>query len=301
MTSIGEGVRWLHASDPSEEELQEIGKTVRLHPLILEELKTPSARAKIEHHKNYLYFIYYFPVFDAKEQVSRRSEIDFIVSKKEVITVTYEHIDALEELKAKFESKIPDFESAPALVHRILIALFSFEERQLDHIREKVEQIGSELFHERERERERVLLQKISYVKRDISQYSIIARPQKHMLESLTDAAAAFFSSSSTVYLNDLLGEHIKIMEQLDNYRQAVEDFESTNIQLINLKNAEVTKTFTILAFLTFPMMLFAGLFSMNVEATPLVHRPDAFWIILSVMITAMGGMFAYFKQKDWI
>jgi len=299
MTSIGDSVRWLHSSSPDDVELKELGKSVRLHPLILEELKTPSARAKIEHHKNYLYFIYYFPIFDVQEQVSRRGEIDFIVTKKDVITVTYERIEALEELQTKLAST--SFESSLALIHRILLFLFAFEERQLEHIREKVEQISRELFRERERERERTLLQKISYVKRDISQYNIVVRPQKHMLESLAESAGEFFPSSSAVYLNDLVGEHMKIMEQLENYRQAVEDFEATNIQLINLKNAEVTKTFTILAFLTFPMMLFAALFSMDIENTPIVHHPQAFWIILSIMIILMGGMFAYFKRKDWI
>jgi len=298
---MGENIRWLHASNPNEEELREIGKTVKLHPLILEELKTPSARTKIEHHKNYLYFIYYFPVFDEKEQVSRRSEIDFVVSKKEVITVTYERIAALEELRANITAHSPAFENSLALVHRILISLFSFEERQLDHVREKVERISGELFHERERERERFLLQKISYVKRDISQYGIIVRPQKHMLENLAETATAFFSISSAVYLNDLLGEHMKIIEQIDNYREAVEDFESTNIQLINLKNAEVTKTFTILAFLTFPMMLFAALFSMNTTDTPLVSGPHGFWAILGIMVLAMGAMFGYFRKRDWI
>lgn len=301
ITRSGVGVRWINIVRPEAKDIEWLGKKFKFHRLILEELKGPSARAKVERNKNYLYFIYYFPVYDPKEQVSKRSEIDFLVTKKEVITVSYEKIEVLEELKKSLDAKDANFDDALWLLHKIFLSLLTFQQRQLVHMREKVEIVGTELFRERERERERNLLQKISYVKRDISQYGIIVRPQKHTLETLFEVSCEFFGPSCRIYLNDLIGEHMKIVGQLDDYRQAIEDFESTNNQLINLKNIQVTKTFTILAFLTFPMMLFAAIFSMNVKDTPLSEHPYGFWIVLAIMITAMGGMFAYFRKKDWI
>ena len=107
--------------------------------------------------------------------------------------------------------------------------------------------------------------------------------------------------SQCQIYLNDLIGEHMKIVDQLEDYRQAVDDFESTNNQLINIKNTQVVKTFTILAFVTFPMMLFSAVFSMNTKDTPIVESEHGFWIILGIMVSAMLIMFAYFRKKDWL
>jgi len=294
-------VRWVDIVNPGSQDIKWIRDTYGFHQVIIEELKGPSARAKVEFYGTYLYFIYYFPIFDEKERVSRRSEIDFLITKKDVITVRYEEITVLEELKRTLNPENRAMESTMRLLHVILETLLAFQNRQLNHIREKVEEISAEIFKDRERQRERELLAKISYVKRDISQYRLIVKPQKHTLESLSGIGCGFLGQDCQVYLGDLMGEHLKVIDQLEDYRQAVDDFETTNNQLINIKTTEVAKTFTIMAFLTFPLMLFAALFSMNTKNTPLVGHPNDFWIILSLMITAMAGMFAYFRSKDWI
>lgn len=126
--------------------------------------------------------------------------------------------------------------------------------------------------------------------------------PQKRILDSFFKIGCEFLGGSpSQIYFNDLEGEFMKILDQLDGYREAIEDFETTNNELINIKNAQVVKTFTILAFLTFPMMLFANLFSMNVKHTPIVGRDFDFWIIFVIMAVAMSGMYLYFRNKDWL
>lgn len=295
------GAEWLDIESPSEAEINNLGKKYKLHPVILDELKNPSARSRVENHGSYLYMIYYFPVYNEKERVSRRSEIDLIITKSEVITVHYEHIQILEELKNNLGEKDVVFNNAVSLTHKIIGTLLNFQQRQLSHIQQKLEKVSLELFKDRERQREKDLLERISYIKRDISEYRLVVRPQRNILESFLHTGCDFLGDTCVIYTNDLIGEQLKTMDQLDDYRQAIEDFESTNNQLINIKNTQVVKTFTILAFLTFPMMLFAALFGMNTKDTPLVDHPYGFWIILSIMIATMAGMYVYFRKKDWL
>ena len=80
-----------------------------------------------------------------------------------------------------------------------------------------------------------------------------------------------FWGDSAEIYLNDLMGDQLKVVNQLEDYREAISDFEDTNNQLMNLKINSVMKTFTSLSFLTFPFMLIAALFSMNTRDTPLI------------------------------
>lgn len=293
-------VNWIDILRPTEKDFTWLEEHFHFHPVILDELRGPSVRAKVEAHRDYLYLIYYFPLYDSKEKVSQRSEIDFLITKKEVITVSYEKVEVFDDLKRSLNPRSRVFEDTLRLTHKLLELLLGFEQRQLVHIREKIESVSAELFKDRERERERGLLEKISYLKRDISQYRLIVRPQRYIFESLLHRSQ-FFGPDSHIYVNDLIGEHLKVLDQLEDYRQAVEDFEITNNQLINIKNAEVVKTFTILAFLTFPMMLFAALFSMNTRDTPIVEFPYSFWIILGIMALAMTGMYRFFKRKDWL
>lgn len=284
------GAEWIDILHPSKNDLDQLRKRFHIHPVILHELKEPSARPRVEAYDNYIYLIYYFPVYNRNEETSRRSEIDFIITKNAVVTVHYEPLEVL------FDYKKQTAENSLKLVYKIIESLLDFEERQLRHIREKVEIVGNELFKDREKE----VLRKISRLKRDVSEYRIIVRHQGPILESLLRRGTRFWGADAQPYLNDLIGDHLKVINQLEDYREAVADFEDTNNQLMNLKINAVMKTFTTLSFLTFPFMLLAALFSMNTRDTPIIGLPGAFWIIFVFMATVMITLTIYFKRKGW-
>jgi magnesium transporter len=287
----GKGVQWIDIQGPTEKDLKWLSDQFGIHPIIIEELRGPSARARVEGYKNYLFFIYYFPLYDKEDKASIRTEIDFIVTHDSVITVHYE---AMKDVFDDFDPR--RFSSTLEIFYALVEHGINFEERQLRHVREKVEAVGKEIFRDHEMD----ILQRIMYVKRDVSEYRIVVRLQEPILNSLLVKGKKFWGEEAEVYLNDLIGDHLKIVNQLEDYRDAISDFEDTNNQLMNLKINSVMKTFTSLSFLPFPFMLFAALFSMNTRDTPIINMPGAFWIIIGAMAAAMIIMGAYFKRKGW-
>jgi magnesium transporter len=287
----GKSVQWVDVAKPTEKDLAWLGKEYKLHPIIVDELRGPSARGRVEAYKDYLYFIYYFPVYDPKDEASTRTEIDFIITKDSVATVHYEELDGVMD-----GLSIAHCDSSLAVMYRIIEHLINFQERQLRHIREKVEAVGKEIFKDKEKE----VLERITYVKRDVSEYRIVVRLQEPILRSLLIKGKKFWGDSAEIYLSDLMGDQLKVVNQLEDYREAIADFEDTNNQLMNLKINSVMKTFTSLSFLTFPFMLIAALFSMNTRDTPLLTVPGAFWIIIGIMLVGMISLTVYFKRKGW-
>jgi magnesium transporter len=287
----GKGVQWVDVEKPSEKDLAWLGKEYHLHPVIVDELRGPSARGRVEAYKDYLYFIYYFPVYDPEDEASTRTEIDFIITKDSVVTVHYE---PLSDVMDSFG--VAGSDSSLAVMYALIEHLINFQERQLRHIREKVEAVGKEIFKDKEKD----VLERITYVKRDISEYRIVVRLQEPILRSLLAKGKKFWGDSAEIYLSDLMGDQLKVVNQLEDYREAISDFEDTNNQLMNLKINSVMKTFTSLSFLTFPFMLIAALFSMNTRGTPLIELPYAFWIILGIMIIGMISLTVYFRRKGW-
>lgn len=284
-------VDWIDITKPTHEDLEWLRKKYKIHKIILKELQEPSVRAKVESYDNYLFFIYYFPIYNAHEKLSRRAEIDFLILKNVVITVHYEDIPVLDHFR-----KV-NFENTLELAYEMLRSLLVFEDRQLRHVRDKVEEISATLFEGEERE----VLQNISYLKRDVSEYRIIIRHQRPILESLVPHGERFWGKEAKIYLNDILGEYLKILNQVEDYRETIMDFDNTNNQMMNVKSTEVMKTFTILAFLTFPLMLFTSLFAMRVPGVPFINRTNGFWIVIGILSTIMAVMLVYFKKRDWL
>ncbi len=287
----GKGVQWIDIHGPTEKELQWLTTQYNVHPVIIDELRGPSARARVEAYQDYLYFIYYFPLYDKEDGASIRTEIDFIVTEDTVITVHYE---PMKDVYDGFE--VRRFSSTLEIMYNLVEHLINFEERQLRHVREKVEAVGKEIFKGNEMD----ILQRVTYVKRDISEYRIVIRLQGPILNSLLTKGKKFWGGDSEVYLNDLIGDQLKIVSQLEDYRDAISDFEDTNNQLMNLKINSVMKTFTSLSFLTFPFVLLAAIFSMNTRDTPIINLPGAFWIVIGVMALGMISLATYFKRKGW-
>jgi magnesium transporter len=286
-----EYVEWLDIERPTERDLSLLREKFNLHPVIVDELKGPSARARVESYDDYLYFIYYFPKYDIEDAASVRTEIDFIVTKNSVATIHYEPLS-----KALNNFRIQKEPTTYLLIYNIIEHLITFEERQLRHVREKVEQVGREIFKDREKE----VLEKLTYMKRDVSEYRITVRLQEPILRSFAVKGKKFWGDECEIYLNDLMGDHLRVMNQLEDYRDAISDFEDTNNQLMNMKINTVMKTFTSLSFLTFPFMLLAALFSMNTQDTPIIGLPGAFWIVFGIMVVGMVTLASYFKNKKW-
>ncbi len=284
-------VRWIDVPRPRGADLAWLKKEFSLHPVIAEELAGPSARARVEAYDGYLYFVHYFPKYDEAEGATIRTEIDFIVTKDAVATIHYEPVT-----KALDTFKLDDEKNSLALLCRLFAHLTAFEERELRHIREKVEAVGRGIFRNHERE----LLEQIASLKRDVSEYRIIVRLQEPVFQSLTAKGTAFWGRGAEIYLEDLAGEHLKVAHQIQDYSDAVTDFEHTNNQLMNLKINSAMRTFTALSFLTFPFVLIAAIFGMRVADVPLTATPGAFWIIVGAMAACIIALFIYFRRKEW-
>ena len=171
--------------------------------------------------------------------------------------------------------------------------LLIFEERQLRHIREKVERIGHDIF----KSQERGVLERIMSLKRDILEYRISVRLQEPILKSLLLKGIQFWDSDAEVYLSELIGEQMRVISQIQDYRETIADFEETNNQLTNLKINQTIKRLTVISSLPFRRYFFEELFTMNVRNAPLVGLPYSFWIVIAIMIVVTTGLFLFFKK----
>lgn len=294
---------WVDILRPNKKDIDFLRKTYKFHPIILEELREPSARSRVERYDGYLFMVYHLPAYDPAQKTSRRAEIDMLITKNALVTVRYENLEPVENLNRAinnnphFKKRVLGDDSA-RLLYELIEEIIGFSLRQLRHVQDKVEAIGKNLFKGQERE----LLERISYVKRDILEYRIIARPQETLLESLESAGGAFWGERHGIYFADLSGDYLKVIHALENYREAIESFETTNGQLLDSKMSHIMSRFSVLAFLTFPLMLLVALFDIDAIGRPIIGKSVYdFWLIFGGLVGIIGVMTYYFKRRGWL
>ena len=103
------------------------------------------------------------------------------------------------------------------------------------------------------------------------------------------------------IYLSDLSGDHLKIMQLLDNFKETVDALEQTNSQLLNAKTNRVMQRFTVLAFLTYPIVILTSFFNASIIDNLISHNPIIFGGISFAVILVTGGLLVFFRKKGWI
>lgn len=296
---------WINLESPTTAEVSEIMKKYEIHPLVADELLKPTLRAKVDSYKNLIYLILHFPVFDPITQTSSSREIDFVIGKDFLVTAHYEVIDPLHELLKIFETKAILKEtdmtkSSGLLVFYIMRAMYEFSLKQLDHIQVKIETIEEKIFNPKSGFSFEMVYE-ISNTSRDTLDFRRIIHTHKEVLESFEKVGLKFFGQDFVHYINNMLGDYFKVWNMLKGHKETLESLKNTHDSMLTHRTNEIMKVLTIMAFVTFPLMVFASLFGMNTISTPIIGTKGDFWFIVGIMFLATVGLFSYFKYKKWI
>jgi len=294
---------WIDITDPSHSDIDYL-RSLDFHPVVLNELKYPTLRPKVEQYDNYLYMVLHFPIYHPKEKTSKSMEVDFLITKYALITVRYGKIQPLQEFWKKCENgnTEPDFyNSSASLLYYMIQELNKFSFRQMDHITEKVEKLEKEIFGTRRPQNEEKLVQDISVVRRDVLDFRRTIKPQDTILNSLRIRGVEFFGRITEPYFNDIIGDHMRVWEQLDSHKETIESLQQANDSMVSNRTNRIMKIITLFAVIVFPLTLLAALFGMNTHFMPIVGMKHDFWIILGIMVVGTILMLILFKKKRWL
>jgi len=294
--NINNRFTWVNVTNPDAGELADLPRIIPVHPIIHQELSTPSDRSKVESYGSYLFLVYHLPLYNPDGRTSRKAEVDFVVSHDTLITVSYEPLEPLEQFIHVIATRTEDEVTSTAhLVYHIIRLINEFSLRELRHIEGKVASVGSRIFAESSY----TLLEDVSYVRRDILNFSIIAAPQRVTLESLSETGTAFWGKEYRVYFTDLLGEFLKTHYLLENLRATVESYGDTVSQILDFKATQVMRRFTILGFLTFPLLLYSTIALEPTVAGTFIRSASDFWMVFSIIAAFIAILAIVLRKKN--
>lgn len=296
------GVEWIDLESPTYEEVIAISKERGLNRVIAEELSKPSIKPKVDLYRDYLYLVLHFPAVRQSHSGSMSQEVDFVVGKNFLITTHYDTVDPLHEFSKIFEVNAildrSDFgEHAGYIFYYMLRHIYKGTENELENISEYLNTVEAAIFSGKEKD----MVEKISHLGRDILDIKGILRPHRHILDSLTVAAVQFFGESFSFPMRAISNEYHRINNDVTHVSDLVAELRQTNNSLVSTRQNEIMKILTIMAFVTFPLSLIAGIFGMNTDFNPIVGMPFDFWVVIGIMAGLTSTFFIFFKYKKWL
>jgi len=275
-------VSWIDIDKPDSEDVIFLKKYFDFDPIILKEYLKRNKQAKIEKHKNYLFLILYFPIFDRQAKKANPAEIDFFITKNKIVTGHYDEImpfeDLIQRLALSDSLKKQYLRSSSHLLLNLINLLFDACQPMLDHIQDNIEKIDNQSFNNTEAQ----LLNEIAIVKRDINNLRLIIRPQHHILKIITSRLTRFFKSFPKILAQETMSSYLRVWHRLEIHKQTIEAIENTNTNLLSFKMNRKVNIATITSALLLPLFFITSFFN--------CLNPTNFTLrLMSILLLATG------------
>ncbi len=296
-----QGVVWIDAENPTPEEIETIAQEFNLAPLLSQELLAPTLKPRVDLYPDLAFFVLHFPASRHTHGSASAQEVDIVLGKGFMVSVHYDTIAAIYDLSRSFEAAMllhknsGKFHSGHVLFE-LAQRLYQEVEYELDAIEDSISVIESAIFSGRERD----MVAAISGVSRELLNQKRSLATHADILGLLEQSGPALFGETFKTYLRGVSAFHFRAQNRVLALTDTVVELRKTNDSLLNAHQNEIMKNLTIMAFVTYPLTLVAGLFGMNTTYTPIVGLPNGFWIISALMVVLGVVFFLYFKLKRW-
>lgn len=294
-------VTWMDVVHPTSDEIRQIFKECKLPANFADDLTSMTPRSEAKSSKGAIKITLDFPIVK-RTDITHPHEVKFIATKKHLITIRFEDIQAVHHFQKEFEilsllnNKSKNSDGA-LLMLVMLDYLYQGLDEKLDYLESKTQGIEERITTDNEKE----LLFEISDVSRRIISFQHTIQTHNLALRDLAEIIPKNFGASYTPKIEQLLVTYQHLLRRSGSLLGSIRDLRQTNSDLLSAKQNEVMKIFTIMAFITFPLTLFTSMFGMNTEYTPLVTGQYGFWYILGIMTIASAGCFIFFKYMKWL
>ena len=299
-------IKRIYLTKPNQQEIQETIKGLDLHEMIEQDILEPNAHDKIDIYDDCIFLIIHFPKYNEKLGKHISNEMNIILGKDFIITITKYPTNNIEKIRQQYEEEIreegADAEEYKVSPYYILYKIFdvmydkillSLNRFNLD-LMEMEKQVFDKSFVDAN------LLRKVLIKKRNAVLLKTIITPQEEILVELQKATAHFYEWDLDVYFEDLEYKTSKILGHISIIHENIESIWEVFHTLTNMMTNTNFGILTVLTVVIWVMTMVSGIFGMNVQL-PLSSNPYAFLILIGIMLGLAAVIIRVFKKKKWL
>lgn len=292
-------VNWINITGIHDVELvKEVGKSIDLHPLTLEDITNTRQRPKKEEFDDYIITI--LDMLSYKGEYIQSEQVSLILLENTVITFQEAHGDdfnpvrvRIEENKGQIRKKEADY-LFYALLDAIVDNYFHILERN-EEVLEELDDlvIGSKTGSD--------TLETIQNLKQEIVFLRKTIWPLNTILGNLYRIESPLIKKETDYYLRDVYDHIGQLMDEIDVSRDMLSSM--LDIYLSNKSNKmnEVMQFLTIISTIFIPLTFIAGVYGMNFKYMPELEHEIAYPAVMFLMLVIAVIQLAYFKRKKWL
>jgi magnesium transporter len=281
-----------------ERTLWRLAEIFGIHPLALEDAVNVPQRAAAKVYANHQVLIARMPVLGERGRIEV-PEVCLMIGDGHLLTFQERYFAFFEPVRERLRAGIgpirrlgPDY-LAYALVDTLIDRYYPVAQS----LSEEVEELEDEVVEGPQSD----TLARIHLVRRRLVVIRRIGVPQREAIATLVRDRTPHVSDEVRVFLRDTYDHAAQIMELVDSTREMCVALMEIHLSNVSQRTNEVMKVLTILSSIFIPATFLAGLYGMNFDHIPGLHRSWAFVALVAAMGAIAVGMLLFFRRRGWI
>ncbi len=280
------------------EVLKKLGAHFGIHNLVLEDILNTDHRPTIEDYGDYIYTTLKMLYYHEERNIIMEEQFSLVIFNQTVISFQESVGDTFEPVRNRIRKGKGMARKAGAdyLAYILIDAVVDNYFLVLEKLGECIEGLEDELMNDASDE----TLKNIHSLKREMVLLRKFIWPVRELINEFDRTESPLIEKTTSIYIRDLYGHTIQLIDTMEAYRDMVSGMLDTYLSISGNKMNEVMKTLTIMASIFIPLTFIAGLYGMNFDNMPELHKSWGYPVVIIIMVIVALGLVHYFKKKKW-
>ena len=297
LRQLDDGVAWIDLHEPTQEEFESVAQELELPPRVIEGAIKPQQRPKLVRYDDSLFVVLKTARYLDEPEKVEFSEVHVLVGKDFIVTVRYEEIPALEEVRRRLEGEPESLRQGPQpILREIMDQIVDDYEPVLEGLGTDIQEVEVEVFGGNED-----VSQRIYELSRELVQFQRATSPLARSLERGGERNEHDIDPELRSYLRELHDRVLRVEEPTEGFRDMLSDILVVNLTLIGVRQNDQTKKISAWAAILIVPTLITGIYGMNFDFMPELHWSFGYPLALALMVSISVGLYAVFRHVRWL
>lgn len=295
-----DSVTWVNVDGLDDQKtLEQLAKVMGLHALTLEDILNTDLRPKIEDYGDYIYVVAKMLDVDRETEQIRVDQLSLVLGRNYVISIQEEAGDPFEPVRNRIRNVAGRIRrnGADYLAHALLDLVVDQYFGVADWIGERIEQLDQAVSTDERGD----LMQQIHSLRQAVIFLRKSILPLREVISTLRHSESDLVRAASLPYLRDLYDHMLQVSDRIETCRELLTDLRDVHLSTLSNRTNTVMKIVAIFSSVFLPLTFITGVFGMNFEFMPLIHRSSGFAISVGAMLAIVLGMLWIFRHKRWL
>ena len=292
-------VTWININGSHQVELlEDVGRHLTVHPLVLEDILNTNQRPKVEDYEEYLFIE--LNMLTWSEEFSRvdAEQISLLLGENYLVTFQDLEMDVFDPVRKRIregKSRLING-GTDYLAYSLIDAVVDYYFIVLENLGEQIEVLEEELVTDPNPD----TLHSIHDLKRELIFIRKSVWPLREAISVLERGESQMFQPATMVYLRDVYDHVIQIIDTVETFREMASGMLDIYLSSVSNRMNEVMKVLTMIATIFIPLSFIVGLYGMNFQYMPELGWKWGYFMVWGVIISVVTGMIVYFRRKKW-